>query len=273
MTPLLAALAFSSLAVFFFMNALFALAMSRRDNSIVDIAWGPGFLLIAVATFVAGSTFGLRALVVDLLVLVWAARLALHVSFRNRGRGEDPRYAAWRRAWGRRFVLRSWLQVFMLQGFFMLLVGCPIVIAGLSSTPDRFGALEAAGVAVWAVGFFFEALGDAQLLRFKRNPENKGRIMTSGLWAFTRHPNYFGEATMWWGLFLVVLGAPGGWTAVLSPLTITFLLLRVSGVTLLEKRYAGNPEFAAYARRTNAFFPWFPKKGRLSPEPGKEDDG
>jgi len=178
---------------------------------------------------------------------------------RNRGRGEDYRYANWRRTWGRWFVPRSFLQIFMLQGFFLMIIAIPLI---LINRPGAGGLrpLDFVGAAVWILGFLFEAVGDFQLRAFKADPANKGRIMDIGLWRYTRHPNYFGEAVMWWGIFLVALSAPGGWAAIVSPLVITGLLLRVSGVTLLEKKYAGNPAYADYVRRTSAFVPWFPKK-------------
>jgi steroid 5-alpha reductase family enzyme len=201
------------------------------------------------------------------LVLIWAARLSFHIFRRNRKRGEDFRYAAWRARWGRTFVLRSYLQIFMLQGFFLVLIAFPLILLG--GRPDTaLSLLDAAGLGVWLVGFLFETIGDAQLARFKRDPLHRGRIMTGGLWAYTRHPNYFGEALMWWGIFLVSLAVPGGWPGLVGPLTITLLLRFVSGVPLLEKKYAGRADFAAYARQVNAFLPWFP--GRRRPTPGRK---
>jgi steroid 5-alpha reductase family enzyme len=147
----------------------------------------------------------------------------------------------------------------MAQGILMLIIACPLVLVNRSEARG-LGPLDGLGTLVWLVGFLFEAVGDYQLKRFKQRPENKGRIMAAGLWKFTRHPNYFGEAALWWGIFLIALSVPGGWLAIISPLTIGFLLLKVSGVTMLEKKYAGNEEFAAYARQTSAFFPWVPKK-------------
>jgi steroid 5-alpha reductase family enzyme len=191
--------------------------------------------------------------------VVWGTRLTLHIFFRNRGRGEDFRYAKWRKEWGRRVVPRSFFQIFMLQGVFLVLIALPVVLAN-GSTGKNLMPLDVAGAAVWLVGFFFESVGDYQLSRFRKNPENRGRIMTGGLWRYTRHPNYFGEAAIWWGIFLIALSVRNGWLGIISPLTITFLLLKVSGIAMLEKKYVGNSEFAAYARRTSAFFPWFPKK-------------
>ncbi|OGD18789.1 MAG: steroid 5-alpha reductase [Candidatus Aminicenantes bacterium RBG_16_63_16] len=256
-------LAGAAIAVFIYMTAVFGAAHLFRDNSIVDIAWGPGLILVGWLSLLLGGASGPRQIMVTAFVTVWGLRLAVHISRRNRGRGEDFRYAKWRRDWGRWFVLRSYLQIFMLQGIFLLIISWSVLLVN-ASAPRALGALDFAGAAVWAAGFFFEAVGDAQLARFKTKPENKGRIMTAGLWRFTRHPNYFGEAVMWWGIFLVALSAPLGWTGIVSPLVITFLLLRVSGVTMLEKKYAGNREFAEYARGTSAFFPLPPKREKTS---------
>jgi steroid 5-alpha reductase family enzyme len=242
-----------------YMTALFLLALARKDNGIVDIAWGPGFILLTAAGLALRPDWTARRLLLSGLVLIWAVRLSLHIFRRNRGRGEDFRYAAWRARWGRIFLLRSYLQIFLLQGFFMVVIALPLtMLAGRPDAPRS--ALDAAGLAVWLLGFLFESVGDAQLARFKRNPANRGRIMDGGLWAYTRHPNYFGEAAMWWGIFLVSLSVPGGWPGIAGPLTITLLLRFVSGVPLLEKKYEGRADFAAYARNVQAFLPWFPRR-------------
>jgi steroid 5-alpha reductase family enzyme len=246
-------------AVFAYMTAVFLIALIIRDNSIVDIAWGPGFILVGLTTLFSRPEFEARQVLVTGLVVVWGLRLATHIFLRNRGRGEDFRYAKWRRDWGRWFIPRSFLQIFMLQGVFMLIIASPVVLVNHSGRKG-LTVLDGLGALVWLAGFFFEAVGDYQLKRFKQNPESRGKIMTTGLWRNTRHPNYFGEAALWWGVFLIALSVPGGWVSIVSPVTISFLLLRVSGVALLEKKYAGNEEYAAYARRTSAFFPWFPKE-------------
>ncbi|HUU38199.1 MAG TPA: DUF1295 domain-containing protein [Candidatus Desulfaltia sp.] len=250
----------AALAVFAYMTAVFLIALLLKDNSIVDIAWGLGFILVALTTLFLRPGFEARHVLITGLVVVWGLRLASHIFLRNRGRGEDFRYAKWRQDWGRWVVPRSFLQIFMLQGVFMLIIASPIVLVNRSSEEGLI-VLDGLGAFLWLTGFLFEAVGDHQLKRFKQKPESKGKIMTSGLWKYTRHPNYFGEAALWWGIFLIALSVRGGWAAVVSPLTISFLLLKVSGVRMLEKKYAGNEEFGAYARRTSAFFPWFPKKG------------
>ena len=257
-------IAVSAAAVWAFMTGLFLIALVRKDNGIVDAAWGPGFILLAAISLALHPAWTGRRLLLSGLVLLWAVRLSFHIFHRNRGRGEDFRYAAWRARWGRTFVLRSYLQIFMLQGFFMVLIALPLVL--LARRPAAaWSALDAAGLGVWLIGFLFEAVGDAQLARFKRHPDHRGLIMEGGLWAYTRHPNYFGEALMWWGIFLVSLAVPGGWPGLLGPLTITLLLRFVSGVPLLERKYAGRADFAAYAGAVNAFLPWFPRRRKSAP--------
>lgn len=242
-----------------YMTLWFLIALWKKDNSLADAAWGPGFVLLAAATLLVRHEPGPRHLLAAGMILAWGGRLAVHIFLRNRKKGEDFRYAEWRRTWGRWFVLRSYLQVFLLQGLFILVVGFPVILLGVQP-PAEIGHVEILGLALWALGFLFETVGDAQLRRFKLAPENRGKIMTQGLWRYTRHPNYFGEAVMWWGIFLVALPGPGGWSALASPALITFLLVRVSGVPMLEKKYRGRPDFEAYARRTSAFIPWFPKR-------------
>jgi steroid 5-alpha reductase family enzyme len=258
MSGFLGALAGCAILVAAYMTAWYIIALVKKDNSLADIAWGLGFVLVAVFAFLRRESFFLPFLVTS-LVVVWGLRLSLHILLRNRKRGEDPRYAEWRRKWGRSFVWRSYLQVFLLQGFFLLVISAPVILVNTfrwSAPPGNHGAgVFQAGLLVWCVGFLFEVVGDAQLVRFKRVPGNKGKIMDRGLWRYTRHPNYFGESLMWWGIFLIALEVPYGWVTVVSPVLITFLLVRVSGIPLLERRYAGNAEFQAYARRTSAFVP------------------
>jgi steroid 5-alpha reductase family enzyme len=250
---------YSALAVFSYMTGLFFIALARKDNSIADIGWGLGFILVALLSFFLERGYTFRHLLVVGLVVVWGARLAGHIALRNRKRGEDFRYAKWREQWGRWFIIRSYLQVFLLQGLILLFISYSVMVVN-HSQQRGWTVLDALGFCLWLIGFLFEAVGDDQLTRFKKNPANKGRVITTGLWKTTRHPNYFGESAMWWGIFLIALSVKNGWTAVISPVVITFMLLKVSGVPMLEKKYAGNREFEEYARKTSAFVPWFPKK-------------
>lgn len=250
---------YSALAIFLYMITVFTIAQIKKDNSIVDIAWGPGFTLVSALTFLMSQEFMFRQILVCVLIVLWGTRLALHITVRNKGRGEDFRYAQWRKDWGKWFLIRSFFQVFMLQGFILLVIAYPIILVNHSSR-GGIKIYDFIGALLWLIGFFFESTGDYQLLKFKRRPENKGKIITHGLWKYTRHPNYFGETLIWWGIFLIALSVRHGWTAIISPLLITFLLLRVSGITMLEKKYAGNKDFEEYAKRTSPFIPWFPKK-------------
>jgi steroid 5-alpha reductase family enzyme len=199
-----------------------------------------------------------RELLVSLLVAVWGVRLAVHIGLRNRGKGEDPRYRQWREEWGRHAMVRSFFQIFLLQGLLIVVISLPVTRIILSEE-SRLSPLDLIGILVWLMGFLFEAIGDYQLMQFKKDPAAKGKIMTSGLWKYTRHPNYFGEVTLWWGVYLIALAVPGGWATIIGPITITFLILGVSGIPLLEKKYEGNKEFDDYRRRTSAFFPMPPK--------------
>jgi steroid 5-alpha reductase family enzyme len=242
-----------------YMTLVFFLALARKNNGVVDIAWGLGFILVSFAVFMTYGRGRPRQWLALALVLTWGGRLALHVFRRNHGREEDFRYAAWRRQWGKYFVIRSFGQIFMLQGLLLLLVSAPVLlIVGREQPPLKL--LDGLGVLVWLTGFLFETIGDRQLAAFIRDPTNRGKLMTTGLWRFTRHPNYFGESTLWWGMAILALSAPRGWLGLIGPMVITFLLLFVSGVPLLEKKYHGRPDWEQYKKHTSMFFPWFPKK-------------
>jgi steroid 5-alpha reductase family enzyme len=240
------------------MSAWFVAALIRGRNDIADVAWGLGFILAAATSLSLGGIYSARGILVTGLVLVWGLRLALHIHNRNRGKGEDPRYRTWREEWGRWFVLRSFFQIFMLQGVLLLLVSVPVLFINTAAdTP--LGLPDLAGLALWLYGFGFEVIGDRQLHTFIRDPANRGKLMTSGLWRYTRHPNYFGEVTLWWGIWLLTLQLPHGWMTVIGPLTITFLILKISGIPMLEKHYEDRDDFRDYKRRTSAFFPLPPK--------------
>ncbi|MCR4395390.1 MAG: DUF1295 domain-containing protein [Candidatus Saccharicenans sp.] len=260
----------SALIIFLYMNLVFILSLIKKNAAIVDVAWGLGFVLVVASHLARESllhrVLDPRQLLVAALITIWGTRLSWHIYRRNRGKPEDYRYAIWRQKWGQTFVWRSYFQIFWLQGFFMFLVLMPSLLV-LRSRAGRLNWLDALGLLVWLAGFFFEAVADAQLRKFKKIPENKGHIITTGLWKYSRHPNYFGESVMWWGIFLIALNAPGGWLGIIGPLTITLLLTLVSGIPLLEKKYRCQTEFEAYRAVTSAFFPLPPrKKARTQPE-------
>jgi steroid 5-alpha reductase family enzyme len=248
-------------AVVVFMVLVWLISVVRRDASIVDVFWGLGFVLVTWLTFARADGYLGRRLLVSFLVTVWGLRLAIHIFFRNHGKGEDPRYAAMRERHGQRFWYVSLVTVFMLQAVLLWIVSLVAQAAQISATPAWFTWLDVAGTAVWGVGFFFEAVGDWELRDFLKNPANKGKVMDKGLWAYTRHPNYFGESLIWWGMFFIALSSPGTIWTIISPVVITFLVLKVSGVALTEKSMAEeHDDFDDYVQRTNAFIPWFPKK-------------
>lgn len=245
-----------ALIILVYVHLVFVIALLIKDNSIMDIAWGTGFVLVSLVLLFYTDLISSRLLIITGLITVWGARLSGYIYVRNRKRGEDYRYKNWREKWGENRVIKSYLQVFLLQGFIMLILCLPLIRIA-SVQPQPLTIFDFAGMLLWVVGFTFEAVGDYQLRKFKARPENKGKIMTSGLWHYTRHPNYFGEAVLWWGLGLLAVSLPLGWLSLISPLTITILLLRVSGVTLLEKKYNDNPEYQRYKQQTPAFFPKF----------------
>ena len=241
--------------------ALWVASLVKRDVSIVDVYWGPGFAVIAnlSARLAVGGAPGRRALVA-LLTTIWGLRLGAYLCWRNWGTPEDFRYAAMRRRWDDRFPLASLGTVFGLQAVLMWVVSLPVQVAALAPVPAALGPLDGLGVVVWVVGLAFEAVGDAQLARFKADPANAGRVMERGVWAWTRHPNYFGDACVWWGLFLIACATPGGAWTLPSPILMTFLLRRVSGVPMLERSLAKRrPGYADYVARTSAFLPRPPR--------------
>ena len=254
MEPLLISLA----VLLSFMSVLFVIGMVTKNNAIADVGYGVAFMVVITATVVQFPQTILPTLIVALLPFIWGLRLALRIYMKNKGKPEDFRYRAWREAWGKTFVIRSFLQVYMLQGLVVFAVALPVLLAIVyPSTP--IGSVILLGLGMWIVGFFFEVVGDWQLARFIKNPANAGKLMTGGLWQYTRHPNYFGEVTLWWGIWLVALSVPYGSLAVIGPLTITVLILKVSGIPMLEKKMATHPDFVDYKKKTSVFVPWFRK--------------
>lgn len=241
------------------MTTFYFLAMLGKNASIVDIGWGMGFVLISTVVLGRSDDISYLQLLVHILVTLWGLRLATHVFLRNLGRPEDWRYADWRKDWGKSYPWRSYLQINMLQGLMMLLIAAPIYISALEAGDSDLTFWASAGTAVWLIGFFFESVGDYQLRRYIKGGKTKGRIMRYGLWKYTRHPNYFGEVTQWWGLFIALAGASFWWLGIISPLVITYLMLKVSGIAMLEKKWDKVKEYQDYKKITSAFFPWPPK--------------
>ena len=247
----------SALCIFIYVTSWFFISLIQKRNDVADIAWGLGFVVVSAFCFFSYPHTPV-AMLVYALVTLWGVRLSVHIGLRSRGKMEDFRYQKMRTDWGESVVWRSFLQVYVLQGFFMWVISLPILVASIADSPT-FNTFSAVGVLLWVIGFAFEAIGDYQLSVFIKQKKNKGDIMQTGLWQYTRHPNYFGEVVLWWGIFIVVLPLDNGVWSIFSPLTITFLLLKVSGIPLLESKYKDNPQFQAYKRRTSAFFPMLPK--------------
>ena len=255
MSSVLIATAVVAVAAF---SVLWLISVAVKDASIVDPFWGASFVLIVWVAFGQAGDPGVRQVLVPILVTIWGLRLSLFLAFRNLGHGEDYRYQAMRRRWGTGFPWISLGTVFVLQATLMWVVSMPAQATMVES--DGLGFLAFIGIALWFVGLAFETAGDWQLARFKKNPANAGKVMDRGLWHYTRHPNYFGDFCVWWGIFMVAFtGTSMLWT-IIGPILMSTLLLRVSGVALLEKTIATRrPGYEEYIRRTSAFFPRPPK--------------
>ena len=253
---------FVAAAAFFL---LWLVSLILKDASIVDIFWGPGFILVgSYYAMTAPGSPSLRGLLVLGLVTVWGLRLALHIGFRNAGTGEDFRYRKWREEAGANFWWFSLFKVFLLQAFVLWIVSSPLLLAHLGGI-EAISMLDALGFLLWGFGFLFESVADWQLQQFKRDPANSGRVMRSGLWSVSRHPNYFGEAVLWWGIALLAFPA-GGWLSFIGPSMITFLLLEVSGVAMLDTAMVERrPGYADYIASTPAFVPRFRLRRQATP--------
>jgi steroid 5-alpha reductase family enzyme len=262
MDPFISISLFNLAAVTALMTAGWMVSVCRHNVTIVDSLWGLGFVLVAGITYGMGSGFTGRRLLVLILATAWGLRLAIHLTWRNWGEGEDHRYGTWREKSGHRFRVVSLFKVFGLQAIFLWTISLVLQQAQLSPDPARFTGLDILGTGLWAAGLIFESVADWQLARFKADPDNHGRVMDQGLWAWSRHPNYFGEFSVWWGFFLIALSTPGGWWTVVSPLIVSAVLLKMTGVPLteaaLQKR---RPGYAEYMQRTSPFFPRPPGQG------------
>ncbi|MDH5698754.1 MAG: DUF1295 domain-containing protein [Nitrospirota bacterium] len=244
------------------------ISVIKRDVSIVDSMWS---VMIFASAFVYSSSvepYWNRSSLVLTLVLLWALRLTLYITWRNWGEPEDSRYQAIRRKYEPHFALKSLGIIFVFQAFLAWIISMPLWVA--LTVPFEYTVFDILGVTLWMIGMIFESVGDWQLARFKTNPDNRGRVMNSGLWRYTRHPNYFGECLIWWGLFLFVIPT-GAWWSVISPVLLTFLLLKFSGVTMLEETIVDRrPAYREYIATTNAFIPGPPKQTKTVPHPHEQ---
>ncbi len=243
----------AGLAILGFVTGVWVLSLILKDSGIMDIFWGLGFILVTVVYYMYGSGNDDRMLLMLALVVLWGIRLAAHILVRNWGQDEDARYNNWRNEAGKAWWWKSYLKVFLLQGVVMWIVSLPLLAAHSQGGP--LGLLDWIGTGVFAFGFLFESIADMHLLLFKKNPANKGKVLDTGLWSLSRHPNYFGEATLWWGFGLIALST-GAWWTLVSPLLMTWLLLKVSGVKMLDDLLSNTkPQYRDYIKRTPAFLP------------------
>ncbi len=243
---------YNLILLFVYFCLFFFLAQKKKNNALIDIAWGLGFVLIAIVNYLF-SAFDIRSNVVFILILLWGLRLSYHLFLRNWNKEEDFRYQEMRKKWGDKQEIKAFVNVFMSQMVLLYIISLPIVF--IMSDSGRLTLFDYVGVLLWIIGYFFEVVGDYQLKKFISLEKNKGKLMTIGLWKYTRHPNYFGEGLMWIGLGVIALSVPSGYISLISPLLINYLLIFVSGVPLLEKKYQNRPDFIEYARKTNMFFP------------------
>jgi steroid 5-alpha reductase family enzyme len=261
MSAVATAMSSAAIAIVVLMLATWVVSVVIKNASIVDIVWGLGFVMVAwVVRLRVDDGLAARQNLLVAMTTIWGLRLGGYLFWRNHGKGEDYRYRAMRKHWGPRFTFISLGTVFGLQGVLMFIVSLPVQLGQTRIEPD-LGGLAYVGIAVWVIGIFFEWVGDAQLARFKGDPENQGKVMNRGLWKYTRHPNYFGDACVWWGIALVAAETTVGKFGLIGALVMTILLRRVSGVVLLEKSLSKRKEgYAEYIARTSPFLPRVPKK-------------
>lgn len=242
------------------MTAVWIVSLRLQDVSIVDIVWGAAGAMLAITTFFMTDGDPVRKLLVVGMTVLWGGRLALHIGLRSRGKGEDFRYAAMRARAPETFPRRSLVTVFFLQAVLIWAISLPAQVAQFSAIPRGLTLLDFLGLGVWSVGLMMEGMADSQLRKFLSDPANRGRVMNLGLWRYSRHPNYFGDSLIWWGIFLVATATPHGWLTIFSPLLMTYFLMRVSGVPMLEEALAERREgYRRYMQETSPFFPWPPK--------------
>ncbi|MHA2430292.1 MAG: DUF1295 domain-containing protein [Promethearchaeota archaeon] len=261
---------YSAIALFIYIFIAFIVGTIKKNNGIMDIFYGPAYFVVSITSLILNiiltSTFCIRQVIATTLVLFWAIRLATYVYIRNRGKPEDYRYKAMRERWKTNIALKSFFKVYLFQGIIVFLVDIPVWFTNISENPPAVSLLDFGvitlwlGAIIWLIGFLFETIADFSLYKFLQEPANQGKIMTKSVWKYSMHPNYFGEVTQWWGLFIIALAVPFGFLTFIGPAYITFQIIKVSGVKLLDKRFEGNEEYAAYKRKTSSFIPWFSKK-------------
>ena len=246
------------IVILLYFLGFFVVGTRISNNSIVDMGWGAGFVVSSGTLYFLGAQNDAQFIAL-LMVAFWGIRLSYSLVKRNLRKPEDFRYAQMRKQFGDQVVIRSFVQIYLLQALFMIVVSLPLIRFFASSNAVTWSWWAVPGVIVYLIGLYYEAIGDVQLRRHQAS--KSGTLLTTGLWATTRHPNYFGDSAVWWGLYLYVVAlVPALWWTIVSPIIMTWLLRYVSGVPLLEQRMANKQGWEAYAKRTNIFFPWFPRR-------------
>jgi steroid 5-alpha reductase family enzyme len=259
------------LVIMIMMTSLWIISVIIKNVSIVDIFWGLGFVITCGFYFISSNGHESRKIILVSLTAIWGLRLSLYLAWRNLGKGEDFRYKKFRKDWGaKRYWWISFFQTFLLQGVLMWLISAPLLGAQYFGCDNPIGIIDFTGIVLWIIGFIFEAGGDFQLALFKADSLNKGKVMDKGFWHYTRHPNYFGDSAVWWGFGLICI-ASGSWLPSLGSLLMTALIIKVSGIYLLEKSLNDQkPGYKEYIGKTSAFIPWFPKESPTPPPPQKD---
>lgn len=261
MSEIVAVLALNMAGVMLLEFTGWVISLKRKNVTIADSLWGLGFIIIVCITIIQSDGFLARRVIVTSAVIIWGLRLFIHITKRGLGKPEDPRYTEWRKEYGDRFPVVSLFRVFLVQGLFMWLIALSIQVALLFPQPESFTIADYAGLGIWIIGFIIESSADRQLAQFIKDPVNMGRVMRYKLWKYSRHPNYFGESVMWWGIYIIACSSEYGFLTVISPILITYTLLKITGVSLMEETmFKGNAEYEEYKRTTSSFFPWFPGK-------------
>lgn len=267
---MLVIIGYSALFLLGYLIIAFIVGTIKKNNGLMDVFYGPGYFVVALTSlilyFLINGIVNVRQIIVTTLVFIWAVRLGTYVFIRNRGKPEDYRYREMRERWKTNIVLKSFIRVYLFQGIVIFIVAFPVWFVNISINPPLLNLLDFAGVTlwlgafIWLIGFLFETIADYSLFKFLQKPENKGKIMDRGVWKLSQHPNYFGEVTQWWGLYIIALAIPFGFISIVGPIFITYMIIKVSGIRLLDKRFETDDKYADYKRRTSVFFPWFPKK-------------
>jgi len=261
MNKIIAILVINLAAVMLFEFLGWMVSLKKKNVTIADSMWGAGFIIITWLTFILGDGYLVRNVIITVPVTIWGLRLSYHITRRSIGKPEDPRYTEWRNEYGNKFPVVSLFRVFLVQGLFMWLIALSIQLAQLFPRPESLTLADYAGLGIWVIGFIIESSADRQLAHFIKDPANRGRVMRYKLWRYSRHPNYFGEATIWWGIYVICCATEYGFLTIISPMLITYTLLKITGVSLMEQTmFKGNAEYEDYKRTTSSFIPWFPGK-------------